>query len=484
MHIEHLFEYAASMSPTAALSTATAVAASAAELAQLAWDDVDDADLPELAQVIARTRTLVDAAMLGVAERLEETGAATALGWASAKDFLTHLTGGHKGAGGGLVRAIEQLRDLPAVRAALEAGDVTLPQARVIAARVTTLPRVPELRVAAADRMLELVAQRGLDASDLQNAFGDVVRELDPDGSLRREERAREKKERASHQSRFLSIVPDGLGGVDLRGHGTLEDGERIKTVLAPLSAPVTTEPGACGGQARAIGEPLLADDGGYAATHCATPGCPHDGRDPRDHGKRMWDALVDACDQLRATETLPRDHGAVPRVVVLIDHESLRQQVIDAGLARDGELPSDERLSAHAVRRLACDAEILPAVLGAEGQVLDVGRAHRLVTPAIWLALVLRDRHCAFPGCTRPPLACDAHHVVHWADGGATSLDNMVLLCRRHHVLTHQSPWTVHLDPATGRAVWTPPPRQDLRDRITWLPARRPAAHAPPQVA
>ena len=99
------------------------------------------------------------------------------------------------------------------------------------------------------------------------------------------------------------------------------------------------------------------------------------------------------------------------------------------------------------------------PRVLGTEGQVLDVGRTSRLVTTGIWTALVLRDRHCAFPGCTRLPIACDAHHIIHWADGGATSLDNLILLCRKHHTLTHQTPWqvadrpkhqTTGLDPTT----------------------------------
>ena len=110
-------------------------------------------------------------------------------------------------------------------------------------------------------------------------------------------------------------------------------------------------------------------------------------------------------------------------------------------------------------VRRLACDAELIPAVLGTQGQVLDVGRTSRLVTTGIWTALVLRDQHCAFPGCSRLPIACDAHHIQHWADGGTTSLDNLVLLCRKHHTLTHQTPWQVadrpshptpRLDPTT----------------------------------
>ncbi|HWJ68354.1 MAG TPA: DUF222 domain-containing protein, partial [Nocardioides sp.] len=143
-------------------------------------------------------------------------------------------------------------------------------------------------------------------------------------------------------------------------------------------------------------------------------------------------------------------------------------------------------RLSAHAVRRLACDAEIIPAVLGTHGQPLDVGRSQRLVTPAIWTALVIRDRHCAFPGCTRMPLACDAHHVTHWADGGTTSLDNLIMLCRAHHTLIHHSPWRVHIDPHTGQPVWTSPPRltlTSLREQgVTY--ATSPPRHAPPQVA
>jgi hypothetical protein len=76
----------------------------------------------------------------------------------------------------------------------------------------------------------------------------------------------------------------------------------------------------------------------------------------------------------------------------------------VGVGVAGDGT-----DLSAATIRRLACDAKIIPAVLGGQGEVLDVGRARRLVTAAIWIALVLRDRHCAFPGCDRPPVMCHA---------------------------------------------------------------------------
>jgi hypothetical protein len=82
-------------------------------------------------------------------------------------------------------------------------------------------------------------------------------------------------------------------------------------------------------------------------------------------------------------------------------------------------------------------------------------------VTMALWLALIARDRHCAFPGCSRPPVMCHGHHVRHWADGGTTSLDNLVMLCGAHHRVIHHSPWEVRLSPIDGRPEFRPPPRR-----------------------
>jgi hypothetical protein len=209
---------------------------------------------------------------------------------------------------------------------------------------------------------------------------------------------------------------------VRVRGRGTVEDAAVIKTALHALAAP---RPG-------------------------TDPDCGTSARDLRDHGARCWDALVETC--LKAKETdglLPDQHGAKPRVTVTVGLEDLRGELGTA------TLDTADTVSVSAVRRMACDAEIIPAVLGAVGEVLDVGRTQRLVTAAIWKALVLRDRHCRFPGCRRQPLACDAHHLVHWADGGSTSLDNLVLLCRGHHTLLHATPWQVRLDPVTRRPVF-----------------------------
>ncbi|MHB8299326.1 MAG: HNH endonuclease signature motif containing protein, partial [Dermatophilaceae bacterium] len=109
--------------------------------------------------------------------------------------------------------------------------------------------------------------------------------------------------------------------------------------------------------------------------------------------------------------------------------------------------------LSPQSVRKLACDAAIIPMVLGSQGQPLDVGRTKRLVTPALLAALWARDKGCTFPGCGRPPQWCDAHHVRHWVDGGATSLLNLALLCAYHHTWVHQRDLTAAIT-ALG-ATW-----------------------------
>jgi len=89
--------------------------------------------------------------------------------------------------------------------------------------------------------------------------------------------------------------------------------------------------------------------------------------------------------------------------------------------------------------RRLACEAAVIPAVLGSGSELLDLGRRSAVVSPALRRAVALRDKRCRFPGCDRPHAWCAAHHVIHWADGGATSLANLILLRRRHHRLIHQ---------------------------------------------
>jgi len=107
-------------------------------------------------------------------------------------------------------------------------------------------------------------------------------------------------------------------------------------------------------------------------------------------------------------------------------------------------------RVSAETSRRLACDASVVVIEEGPEGSALDVGRKTRSIPPAIRRALNARDGRCRFPGCTARH--CDAHHITHWADGGGTSLDNLLLVCRRHHRLVHEG--GIGIERGAGGAV------------------------------
>jgi hypothetical protein len=109
--------------------------------------------------------------------------------------------------------------------------------------------------------------------------------------------------------------------------------------------------------------------------------------------------------------------------------------------------------------KRIVCDSAIWRIVLDPNtGLPLDVGRARRLVPYWIRRALHARDRGCRWPGCTTPAPWCDAHHVQHWHAGGATRVDDLLTLCRYHHVLVHEGGWRIDLDPTTGQVTVTRP--------------------------
>jgi hypothetical protein len=127
----------------------------------------------------------------------------------------------------------------------------------------------------------------------------------------------------------------------------------------------------------------------------------------------------------------------------VHVDAEALRQ---DAA-AGQSVIAGGARVSAETSRRLACDAGRRAMTYDENGSTLDVGRRSRTVPAAIRRALEHRDRRCRFPGCELR--YCDAHHIVHWADGGTTALANLVLLCRRHHRAVHEEGLRIERDAA-----------------------------------
>ncbi len=106
------------------------------------------------------------------------------------------------------------------------------------------------------------------------------------------------------------------------------------------------------------------------------------------------------------------------------------------------GEMEFSVPLSSSTVQRMACDCSVTRVLLDQESVVVDMGRSKRVIANALRNALKIRDGHCQWPGCERPASWCDGHHVVHWIDGGATDLSNLVLLCRRHHRMVHEGGW------------------------------------------
>ena len=153
---------------------------------------------------------------------------------------------------------------------------------------------------------------------------------------------------------------------------------------------------------------------------------------DDRTPAQKRADALGEICRQWLDLAERPIVAGERPHVTVTVDAAAL------GGGSDAGELDHAGPVGADAVRQLACDASVMRVVMSGRSEPLDVGRRTPVVPPSMRRAVTVRDRRCRFPGCDRPHTWCDAHHVVHWADGGPTALSNLVLLCRRHHRMIH----------------------------------------------
>jgi len=165
-------------------------------------------------------------------------------------------------------------------------------------------------------------------------------------------------------------------------------------------------------------------------------PGPPSDD-DTRTTPARRADILLDIIDG--ASER--------PGIIVHVSAETLLR-----GSPGISETANGTFLTGDEIRRITCDANLSRVIFGPDSQPLDVGRTKRLVTPAIRLAVIARDLHCVFPNCHHPDRWCDVHHLTHWADGGETEIDNLVLLCRHHHTLIHQAGWQITSRPGQLR--------------------------------
>ncbi|REF31832.1 HNH endonuclease [Calidifontibacter indicus] len=167
---------------------------------------------------------------------------------------------------------------------------------------------------------------------------------------------------------------------------------------------------------------------------------------DPRTPGKRRADAFLLLLGLgAAAVDNDPEvTHRGSATLVVTIDFLVLAGLLAGLGVTDTGT-----GVTPDTVRQLACDADILPMVLGSKNQPLNVGRKRRLVDNELRRAVIHRDKHCTHAGCDRPPVMCEVHHLIPWHLGGETSLTNSALLCDTHHRIAHR-------DHLTGTATDT----------------------------
>ena len=326
---------------------------------------------------------------------------------------------------------------LAATGRALLAGDISRAHADTIAALIRSLP-VPttlvdrdDLHARAQTWLLQQCATFApVDVRRLGAHLRHVVvprkREVPPpDGYLTDERNAEQ------HATFWVRPAPDG-STYQFGGHTDPLTGAQLQTFIDAHSPP----------------RPRTDPDTGARVP------------DPRTPDQRRAHAFTDLVHL--ATNADPTTTGGLAtQLIVTTTLTALQAQLGELG-HRCAETETGQPLSAALVRKLACEATIIPATLGATGAPLDLGHATRTIPPALRRALVIRDRHCAFPGCTRPPRWADAHHIRHWADGGPTNLTNLILLCGHHHDLIHHTLWTVTI--TNGRPVFTPPPHTTPR--------------------
>ena len=166
-----------------------------------------------------------------------------------------------------------------------------------------------------------------------------------------------------------------------------------------------------------------------------------HPPRGAIDLVQQQADALVDMARTYLSGEDGKKSCTA--------DHYQVTVHVDEKALRGDPDENSKSDLPIETVRRLCCDSSVIAATDDENGNTRDISRKHRVVHPSLRRKLMCRDKGCRFPGCTHEKWL-DAHHVVHWADGGETTVDNLVMLCSNHHRLLHEGGFEIKLG-ATG---------------------------------
>ena len=373
---------------------------------------------------------------------------------ASTGAWLAHRTRQTRGGACGDVRLATALAgEFQATRAALAAGVVVEEQARVIVRAVRALgPGVSEQTRRAGERFLLERAQE-FDAAALAVMGRHLFEVLDPEEADRRLGRKLAEEARAAARKTFLQLHDNGDGTSSGRFKIPALTASQLLKMLEAILAPRHQRAARKADGGRVMHpdrHPLGADD--WQRRHDAG----EDGEDGEAAEKadaererrlltrpeRLGQALCALVERFPA-DRLPQLGGLNATVVVTMTLEQLRGELEGACLVDTGE-----QVSAGAARRLACEAGIIPAVLGSDSEVLDLGRVVRLHTGPQRIALGLRDRGCTAEGCTRPAYLTEAHHKIPWSQGGPTSVQDGVLLCPWHHHRAHDPHHTVEYLP------------------------------------
>lgn len=328
-------------------------------------------------------------------------------GFSSCAHWLNWRTGLALGAAREKVRVARALAELPKLSAAMRRGRISYSKVRAVT------------RVATAEN-----EERLLDFA-LAGTAAHVERLVRAWRRVDRLEGAED--ERRRHAGRYLDVAVDEDGMVVVRGRLTPEAGAALRRALE------------------------AAEDQLYRAERSEAGSEGRDDPLPSTSRQRRADALTLVAETAMSAELDAGTAGDRYQVVVHVDPDTLLQ----ASERGQSVLDDGTGVPAETSRRIACDASTVVMQHAGDGATLDVGRKRRTIPPPIRRALSARDRRCRFPGCESR--RCDAHHVRHWADGGATRLDNLLLLCRRHHRAVHEEGFRVELS-VEGEARFTHP--------------------------
>ena len=372
---------------------------------------VDDEGLAADLDEIERASRVLEAERSRRLAEFDRRRAFAADGYLSASAWFAHRHRSSHASAAALVRRARTLEQMPFTREVLGAGEISADVVRLLA---SAREACPEAFAETEQALVE--AARTMTFGELRNVTAYWRIAADREGALQDEDRRYERR------SLFVSPTWDGMVRVD----GDL-DPETGETLITALRAVTDAE---------------------------ARTG---EGPDLRSPAQRRADALGEVCRQWLGSLTRPSVAGERPHVVVTMDVASLEAR------AGRSELEDVGQITPEAARLLACDANVTRVITDARSEPIDVGRRTKLVSSSLRRAVVVRDRGCRFPGCERPPGWCDAHHVRHWADGGETSLANLLLLCRPHHRAIHRG-FGVHM--VDGSPVFSRPDGTALGER------------------